>query len=381
MAVIDGFWSYVHADDDAETGRIAQLARDVASQFEMLTGEPVQLFLDRDNLVWGDDWRPRIDESLSSIAFFMPIITPRYFQSAECRRELNFFARNAEKLGIKELVLPILYVDFANLHSEPQTDDLMAMVTRFQWVNWTDLRFADPSSGDYKRAVSGLAERLVAANAMADKAAADGSVLAGIEAAEDLDESGTLDKLGLMEDALPDLSETIIAVGQTIEDIGNAMASATTDIEAQNAAGAAIAARLTVARQLAQKLKAPAEEIRDYGNRFASRLHDVDEGVRVIIQRAPVEVSENPEAREEFVQFFSTVRTMVAQSEIGLGAVKSMVDALSPLEKSSRDLRAPIRTLREGLTLLVEGLSVMKAWIVLIDETGLENIQEAQISS
>lgn len=318
---------------------------------------------------------------MSSIAFFMPIITPRYFQSAECRRELNFFARNAEKLGIKELVLPILYVDFANLHSEPQTDDLMAMVTRFQWVNWTDLRFADPSSGDYKRAVSGLAERLVAANAMADKAAADGSVLAGIEAAEDLDESGTLDKLGLMEDALPDLSETIIAVGQTIEDIGNAMASATTDIEAQNAAGAAIAARLTVARQLAQKLKAPAEEIRDYGNRFASRLHDVDEGVRVIIQRAPVEVSENPEAREEFVQFFSTVRTMVAQSEIGLGAVKSMVDALSPLEKSSRDLRAPIRTLREGLTLLVEGLSVMKAWIVLIDETGLENIQEAQISS
>jgi len=39
MTSIDGFWSYVHADDDAESGRIAQLARDVVAQFEMLTGE------------------------------------------------------------------------------------------------------------------------------------------------------------------------------------------------------------------------------------------------------------------------------------------------------------------------------------------------------
>jgi len=367
MAVIDGFWSYVHVDDDAESGRVAQLARDVASQFEMQTGEPIQLFLDRDNLIWGDDWHPKIDQSLSSIAFFIPVITPRYFKSAECRRELNFFARNAERLGVKELVLPILYVDFPALHKDPQTDDLMAMVGRFQWVDWTSLRFAESTSGDYKRAVSGLAERLVAANAAADKAAANGSVIANIEASEDVDEFGTLDKLGLMEEALPDLSQTIIAIGQTIEEIGEAMTLATTNMAAQ-ASGSTIAARLTVARQLAQKLKAPAAEIHSYGNQFASRLHDVDEGVRIIIQRAPVEVREDPDSTDSFVTFFSTVRDMVQQSEIGLSAVGSMVEALSPLEKSSRDLRAPIRTLREGLTLLVEGLSVMKAWVVLIDE-------------
>jgi hypothetical protein len=372
MAVIDGFWSYVHADDDAESGRIAQLARDVASQFEMQTGEPIQLFLDRDNLVWGDDWHPKIDQSLSSIAFFIPVITPRYFKSAECRRELNFFARNAERLGVKELVLPILYLDFPALHNDPQTDDLMAMVGRFQWVDWTSLRFAELTSGDYKRAVSSLAERLVAANASADKTAANGSLLANIEASDDLDEPGTLDKVGLMEEALPDLSQTIIAIGQTIGEIGEAMNRATSDISAQNASGSSIAARLTVARKLAQTLKAPAADIRTYGNQYASRLHDVDEGVRILIQRAPIEVSEHPESAENFQEFFSTVRNMVGQSEIGLTAVASMVDALSPLEKSSRDLRAPIRTLREGLTLLVEGLSVMRAWIVLIDEADLE---------
>jgi hypothetical protein len=369
MAVIDGFWSYVHADDDTESGRIAQLARDVASQFEMLTGEPIQLFLDRDNLVWGDDWHPKIDQSLSSIAFFIPVITPRYFKSAECRRELNFFARNAEKLGIKELVLPILYVDFPALHDDPQRDDSIALITRFQWVDWTALRFAEHTSGEYKRAVSGLAERLVAANAAADKASAEGRVIAGIEGVDDSDDSGTLDKLGLMEEALPELSETIVAIGQTIAEIGEAMTSATADVAVGNASGSGIAARLTVARQLAQKLKAPAEGIRAYGNKFTSRLHDVDEGVRVIIQRAPEEIRETPTSAADFGFFFSTVRTMVEQSEVAFGSVQSMVDALGPLEKSSRDLRAPIRTLREGLTLLIEGLSVMQSWIALIDET------------
>ena len=50
-----GFWSYVHKDDDAELGRIRQLARDTSNQFEMLTGEALEFFFDRDTLQWGDD--------------------------------------------------------------------------------------------------------------------------------------------------------------------------------------------------------------------------------------------------------------------------------------------------------------------------------------
>lgn len=364
----------MHVDDDAESGRIADLARDVVAQFEMLTGEAINLFLDRDNLIWGDDWRPKIDSGLSSIAFFIPVITPRYFRSAERRRELNFFARNAEKLGVKELVLPILYVDFPALHNDPQADDLMAMVARFQWVNWTSLRFADRQSGEYKLAVSQLAERLVAANAAADQAVANGEVLAAASGDDTDDESGTLDKLGLMETALPDLTQTVLNIGQTIEQIGQAMTAAASDIEVQDASGAGIAARLTVARKLSQGLAVPAQEIRADGNHFATLLHDVDEGVRIIIQGAPAEVESDPASRENFERFFATVRGMVAQSEIGFGSVRSMVESLEPLEKSSRDLRGPIRTMREGLTLLVEGLNVMKTWLALIDETKLPEV-------
>lgn len=78
MSSLQGFWSYVHNDDEAEGGRISQLARDVARQFEMLTGEPLALFLDRDAIKWGEDWRDKIDSNLASVAFFVPVMTPRY---------------------------------------------------------------------------------------------------------------------------------------------------------------------------------------------------------------------------------------------------------------------------------------------------------------
>ncbi len=151
MANLQGFWSYVHADDQAEAERISRLARDVAGQFEMLTGESLALFLDRDAVKWGEDWRDKIDSSLASVAFFIPVMTPRYFMSPECRRELQFFARRATNLGIKELVLPLLYVDVPALHDETATDDLIALVRTFQWEDWRELRFAELTDEGYRR--------------------------------------------------------------------------------------------------------------------------------------------------------------------------------------------------------------------------------------
>ena len=76
MGNLQGFWSYVHADDQAEGERISRLAKDVASQFEMLTGEPLALFLDMDAIKWGELSRDKIDASLASVAFFMGVIAP-----------------------------------------------------------------------------------------------------------------------------------------------------------------------------------------------------------------------------------------------------------------------------------------------------------------
>ena len=60
-SALSGFWSYVHADDEAEGDRITLLAEKLVAEYEMITGEKIELFLDKDGIEWGEKWRDKID--------------------------------------------------------------------------------------------------------------------------------------------------------------------------------------------------------------------------------------------------------------------------------------------------------------------------------
>jgi hypothetical protein len=342
-----------------------QLARDIVAQYEMLTAENIELFLDRDDLSWGIDWQARIDSALASIAFFIPVLTPRYFLSAACRSELNTFARRATALGVDALLLPILYVDFPGLMDESPADDLVALAKRFQWVDWRELRFADRQSPEYRREVAALAKRLMDAN----RAAETVDVLERVsdDASDDDEDAGPLEELAAMEASLPALNATMTSIGECIVEIGEAMQSTTGEINAQGGGNSSFAHRLVILRRLAERIAEPSRRIADLGVDFTNQLHDVDRGVRVMIKRAP----EEPQNRADFCTFFASIRTMVAAAESGLGALQSMNDSAEVVENMSRDIRPPLRDMRRGLTLITEGRSIMSPWVEMIDATGI----------
>ena len=374
MATSQGFWSYVHADDEADGDRISRLARDVASQFQMLTGEPLELFLDRDAIKWGEVWRDKIDSSLASVAFFISVMTPRYFMSAECRRELQFFARQATRLGIKELVLPLVYVDVPSLHDEAAADDLISLVRTFQWEDWRELRFADVASEGYRRGVARLAARLVEANRQVEKS--DRTAIA-LQAADSLqistdDSPGFIDRIATAEETLPKLVATIEAIGRDIEHIGQVMQEAAAGIQQSDRHAKGFAARLLIARKVARQLSEPADRVWSFGNEFASQLHEVDEGVRAIIEHAAAELEQNPESKSEICSFFAAIRSLSTAAHVGLTSAQGMIDVIEPIEKMSRDLRPVLRRLRQGLTTMVEAREVSDEWVQLIDGSGIE---------
>lgn len=374
MVTYQGFWSYVHADDKAEGDRISRLATDVASQFEMLTGDRLELFLDRDAIKWGDEWREKVDASLEAVAFFIPVLTPRYFLSPECRRELQFFARRANRLGLKELILPLLYVDVAGLHDETPKDDLMALVRAFQWEDWRDLRFADSSAGDFRRAVAKLAERLVEANQQVERVNVGArALLVATGSDEDTDDlPGFLDRLAAAEEAMPKLGETLAAFCNDIELIGQTMQEATAEIQRREKQAKGFAARIAVMRRVARQLADPVERIGSSGNEFASQLHEVDQGIRIIIEHAASEIEREPESKAAVCEFFGAMRDLSTASHTGLGSIEGLVAAIAPIEKMSRDLRPVIRRLRQGLTVMFEAREVTGEWIQLIEATGIQ---------
>lgn len=370
MAEISGFWSYVHSDDAAEGGRIAQLARDVVAQYEMLTADSIHLFLDRDDIDWGDEWKPKVDSTLESVAFFISILTPRYFQSTECRRELNFFARRATKLGVRELVLPILYVDFPALHEDPCHDDAMNLARSFQWEDWTRLRFAAVDSSEYRQAVGALAQKLAAASALTETTETTEATVEAIQDEEDA-APGVIDRLARMEEVMPELTSTMEEVVAEINVIGELMSDAATKVQRADAQGSSYAARLTVLREVAQALDGPVTRIFDLSNNFTAQLHDVDLGVKTIVEMIPSEIIASPDSVSSVESFVSSFRDMTAHAEAGLGEMENLAKVIEPVEQGSRNARPVLRKLRKAVTMLAEGRSVTREWDRLFDELDL----------
>lgn len=370
MSKMGGFWSYVHADDDAEFGRIAALARDLVAQYEMLTGEAIELFLDRDSLAWGNAWKAKVDGSLASVAFFIPVISPRYFQSTECRRELRSFATQAQRLGLTELIMPLLYVDFAGLHVEQPTDELIDTVNRFHWEDWTQVRYLERESGEYRRRVVLLAERLSAANVEAAKASTDAMAdKTAVAIGEDDEAPGLMDRIADAETALPEWSKTVERVGEIIVDLGRQMEEAQAAMEAADARGKGFVGRLTVARNLAHELSDPGDEVVSLGNDFVEKLNEVDSGIRAIIEMVAQSAQGDPEEKAAIVEFFETIRGLAVSAHEGLDSLDAFLTQMEPLERMSRDLRAPLRKFRQGLTLMLEARAISDEWVRLVDES------------
>ena len=369
----EAFWSYVHKDDEAESGRISKLAKDVVDQYELLTGDSIELFLDQDEIKWGDKWREKVDGSLASVAFFIPVLTPRYFKSPECRRELQFFARRANKLGLKELLLPLYYIDIPSFKAETVEDDLIRMVREFHYEDWRDLRFADVNSEAYRRGVAKLAERLVEANKRAEEANVD---VAAPEVEEVADEAGdaalgTIDRMAIMEEALPKWGETINEMTGQIDIVGEMAKTATLEINKGGVQGG-FSGRRSIARRLAQNLDGPANRILMLANQSALQLRGVDDGLRAIIEHAPVEITENPESRRDYCNFFTVIQKLSEASKTGLSGVQKMIDTFAPIEKMSRDLRPRLRCLRHALTTFLETIEVTDSWVSLIKASGVD---------
>lgn len=247
MTDSQGFWSYVSHDDETERGRIVRLAHDIVARYEMITSQSIKLFLDKGDIDWGDDWQSKIDESLASVAFFISVITPRYFDSPQCRRELEFFSRQMELLKISPLLMPILYLEVPEMMVDSPDDSLMARVKKIHWVDWTTLRFYDLDSREYREAVAKLAARLVKANETVERnlfsqtpvnLVRDANLNRSDRSTSDLASGDIDDKLGVIErmaasfDALDRYTEILSEIDKAISGVATLTTDATTALYA-----------------------------------------------------------------------------------------------------------------------------------------------------
>ena len=135
------FMSYARLDD--KYGHVTRFCEHLSHEVRVHVGEEFSIFQDRKDIRWGQNWKARIEGSIDEVTFLIPIITPSFFNSQPCRRELQRFLEREKKLKRDDLILPVYYVDCPLLNDEEKLagDELAQVIADRQRVDWRELRF------------------------------------------------------------------------------------------------------------------------------------------------------------------------------------------------------------------------------------------------
>lgn len=156
------FLSYCHADNDHLDNAMVALANELAQEYEFQFGTRLQVFVDKKDLRWGDDWQAEIDRNIEETHFLIPCVTPRYLRSQACRDEfLQFLGRTTRNKRCKILSL-IWQAPASN-----QPDQVMDAIGSFQYEDVSSLRNKTAKDNEYKETIQRLAKSLhevIAAN-------------------------------------------------------------------------------------------------------------------------------------------------------------------------------------------------------------------------
>jgi hypothetical protein len=159
------FMSYASNDDKHDGGKLTLFCERLSGEVRMQTGEEFIIFQDRKHILWGQNWKKCIDESLDGATFLIPIITPGFFNSSYCREELQHFLERERKLNRNDLILPVYYVSCPLLDDAGKggTNELAQVIATRQYADWRDLRFESFDSPQVGRRLADFAIQIRAA--------------------------------------------------------------------------------------------------------------------------------------------------------------------------------------------------------------------------
>ncbi|AZK94901.1 MULTISPECIES: toll/interleukin-1 receptor domain-containing protein [Streptomyces] len=366
-----GFWSYTHRDDQLDSGRIARLSERIANEFEIITGEPLEIFMDKRSIEWGDAWRMRLDSALTGTTFLIPVITPNFLKSQECRREVIRFSGHAASLGLDELLLPIHYVNVPQLtygSDDHPSDEVVQLIARRQWVDWRELRLEDEASPVYRQAVHKLALKISEVLESAPPARPVEMVHQGLIA--DDEPPGFLELMAEAETALPVWVGIAQKFPEVISAIDHETSWAAEEMVKSDARGGGFAGRMRVTEQLSERLAGPVAQVETLGGQYWAALASIDPGIQGFIRRAGEE-DLPPEDQQAVREFFRQIQALTLTSSATTTQLQGFSDSMEGVTQLSSHLKPRLRTIQAAVQKMIDGHTVIDEWSRLIGETDL----------
>ncbi|MGW0172735.1 toll/interleukin-1 receptor domain-containing protein [Rhodococcus sp. NPDC003322] len=352
LSTATAFWSYAHADNDATGGHVRELAKQVAGSYQLETGEKLTLFVDRDEesgLKWGDEWQEKISSTIAGTTFFIPIISPSYLNSENCRNEFLEFWSRASESNLGELLLPILYAD-VDLSAD-SSDEICRIVEKIQFLDWRETRLEEFNSKIYKTELAKIGRRL---KEVATIVELKPESVAEEESSDD--EPGLFELLASAEAAMESLQGDMDRVKLSFGLVG-----ATFEGISQAPARSSMSAHLSDIVRVANALKAPTKEFDDACKILEGKTREIDSAVVAMVEFSedPILGAANSDAIAKMHENFVEMRDQMAGQ---IGEFASMRRQMSSLGRMSRAMKAPSRNLQAGFLSLESAMAIISGW-------------------
>lgn len=352
--VIKVFLSYAHKDEE-----FYQFIRKFKSSLEYLvpaySKNSIEVFLDRESILWGEQWHGRILNELNDAPVFVPVVSSHYLRSKNCREEFLEFYSGAKEVGVTELILPVLIVGSDVLDQTQNDDEIFKICRELQWVDFSTAIACDSNEATWKKSMQEIAEKFIKSYNSAepkiiqraeDSASADQDREQGTEVSDD----GLLDLFPRFMEETDGLTKDLHSVKEYFEELTEAANGFQTDAEA-NPRQIQLAAI-----NLARSFDKPAREIEEAGARIFQRTSSIDEIVRKL--RA-IEESAPPEmGLPDMASLFEGISDLEESRE----QLQSMLNSMKSAEVMSAAVRRSLRPVRSGVTKMTDSIELMMDW-------------------
>lgn len=364
---INVFLSYARADEDVY-GMVRPFKQLLGHFIHAKSGLHVRAFLDQDNLRWGELWEDALDREILKASVFIPLLSPNYLASENCRKEFLLFQNSAKNLGVNELLLPVLLLDAPAIFNSSSEDQIVQGASSRQWEIIESAILSDASSSEWKRGMAHLAGRFV------DAYNHSASILAN---QSDNTQLGTIgnpesdpEDLGADEetDDGPGLAETTESINQNVarftasaknllpamSQLGSIATESTSNIDNMRSTKDFLA----WTHRTAEKFQAPSQLIKSYGEEMFDAVQALDVDVKRLRQQAEALAPHSPNVVDSYNQL---IRPLVEMDDVS-GPLFYLLDQMNPAEQVSAALRRALKPARIGITRIADADQIVRSW-------------------
>jgi hypothetical protein len=348
------FISYHRPDNADYTDVVDRLKSEIAARYAAETGRALDIFLDRESIGWGEDWRTKIRGSVLEATVFLPVITMRYFQSDACAEELNMFHENAQQLGVTELILPIVLAGSTQISADHE-NSLVRLIDALNYKRIDRAWRAGYDSHEWLQVVDDMVHALIDSLARAEAALADREQA---DEAEDDDGESPAADIAELQEAIEGMTVDMQAALAEMTALGTEVSGVSQAAPPSASASQKQAALIRASRTISDS----GARFADAAGAFERRATATDVSLRAVILE--LREIDNDTAREAL----HTLRESIGDMPDLAGQLASIDGAVSEVRvaaMSSVSMRKALSPTLRALASMRSGLETVQSWAAI----------------